>query len=47
MKAQVFEVGEDGRLCALHAPHDVAALAREVLAEFSERRAGAQRPYLQ
>lgn len=36
MKAQVFEVGDDRRLTRLDVPHDVAALAAEVLAEFAD-----------
>jgi hypothetical protein len=36
MKAQVFQIGDDGRLSVLDPPHDVAALAAEVFAVFPE-----------
>jgi hypothetical protein len=36
MKAQIFDIGDDGRLSVLGPPHDVAALAAEVFAAFSD-----------
>jgi hypothetical protein len=36
MRAQVFDIGEDGRLARTGAPHDVAAIAASVLAEFPD-----------
>ena len=34
MKAQIFDIGEDGRLTRVGAPHDIGGLAAAVLAEF-------------
>jgi hypothetical protein len=36
MKAQVFQIDDDGRLSVLAPPHDVAALAANVFAVFSD-----------
>ena len=36
MKAQIFDIGEDGRLTCLGSPHDIAALAAAVLDEFPD-----------
>jgi hypothetical protein len=36
MKAQIFDIGEDGRLNRRGSPHDIGALAAAVLAEFPD-----------